>query len=59
MHHVQMQMFRDVLDHCGFKDLEYSRKDFTWHGWRRGELIWERLDRGVANYEWIARFPIA
>nr|POF16850.1 hypothetical protein CFP56_17419 [Quercus suber] len=22
-----------------------------------GVLIWERLDRGVANYEWLARFP--
>ena len=20
-------------------------------------MIWERLDRGVANYEWLARFP--
>ncbi|KAK7843668.1 hypothetical protein CFP56_012050 [Quercus suber] len=23
-----------------------------------GKLIWERLDRGVANYEWLARFSI-
>ena len=22
-----------------------------------GELISERLDKGVANYEWLARFP--
>ena len=32
--------------------------DFIWHGIRKGELIWERLDRGVANYEWLAKFPM-
>ena len=21
-------------------------------------MIWERLDRGVANYEWLAKFPV-
>lgn len=47
----QMHMFRDALDHCGFVDLRFSRLDFTWHGRRRGELIWERLDRGVVNYD--------
>ncbi|XP_075645403.1 uncharacterized protein LOC142616429 [Castanea sativa] len=38
---------------------EQSRgPEFTWHGKRRGELVWERLDRGVANYEWLNKFPI-
>ena len=53
-----MQAFRDVLDHCGFVDLGYLGPDFTWHGRCRGELIWERLDRGVVNYDWLSRFPI-
>ncbi|KAK7846040.1 hypothetical protein CFP56_008494 [Quercus suber] len=52
-----MQNFREVLDHCGFVDLGFLGPEFTWHGRRGGELIWERLDRGVANYEWLARFP--
>ena len=52
-----MQNFHDVLDQCGFIDLGYSGPDYTWHGHRRGEMIWERLDRGVANYEWLAKFP--
>ena len=52
-------MFKEALDHCGFVDLGYSGPDFTWHGWRRGELIWERLDHGVANYKWVSRFPTA
>ena len=56
--HNQMQMFRDVLDQCGFIDLGYSRLDFMWHGRQRGDLIWERLYRGVANYNWLAQFPI-
>ena len=49
--HSLMQTFRNVLDHCGFVDLGYSGPDFTWHGHHRGELIWERLDRGVVNYD--------
>ena len=57
--HNQMQMFRDVLGQCGFVDLGYLGPDFTWHGRRRNELIWERLDRGVANYDWLAKFPTA
>lgn len=52
-----MQMFRDVLDQCSFMDLGYSEPNFTWHGQRTGELNWERLDQGVANYDWLLRFP--
>lgn len=55
--HTLMQNFRDILDHCGFVDLGFTRPGYTWHGRQRGELIWERLDGGVANYEWLARFP--
>ena len=54
MAHSLMQSFKDVLDHCAFMDLGYSSSDFTWHGRHRGELIWERLDRGVVNYEWLS-----
>ena len=55
--HNLMQSFRDVLDQCSFVDLGFTRPDYTWYGRRWGELIWERLDSGVANYEWLARFP--
>lgn len=57
--HSQMQLFRDVLDQCGFGDLGYLGPDFTWHGRRRNEFIWERLDQGVANYDWLAKFLAA
>ena len=49
--HNLMQAFREVLDDCRFVNLGYSGPNFTWHGKRRGELVWERLDKGVANYD--------
>ena len=55
--HNLMENFWDVLDFCGFVDLGYLGPDFTWRGRRRGEMIWERLDRGFANYEWLTKFP--
>ena len=55
--HNLIQSFQEALDDCGFIDLGFSGPDFTWHGKRKGELVWERLDRGVANYEWLNRFP--
>jgi len=57
--HSQMQAFRDVLDVCGFMDLGFTGPEFTWQGVRHGQVIWERLDRGVANYDWMAKFPTA
>lgn len=51
-----MQNFQDVLDHCGFADLGYLGPDYTWHGHQMREIIRKHLDRGVANYEWLAKF---
>ncbi|KAK7848650.1 hypothetical protein CFP56_004662 [Quercus suber] len=44
---------------CDFVDLGFTGPEFTWHSRRYGHLIWERLDRGVANYDWLAKFPAA
>ena len=54
-----MQDFRDALDTCGFLDLGFTGLYFTWQGNRHGHVVWERLDRGVANYDWMAKFPAA
>ena len=46
-HHGQMQLFRDVLDKCGFLDLGFEGNRFTWSKhFADGHSIWERLDRG-------------
>ena len=55
----QMQLFRDVLDDCGFVDLGFNGPKFTWTNNRLGDMTWERLDRAVATPEWLLRFPSA
>jgi exonuclease III len=55
----QMQRFRDVLDDCRFLDLSFTGPSFTWTNNRTGDMTWERLDRAVANPEWLLQFPTA
>ncbi|KAA3454784.1 reverse transcriptase [Gossypium australe] len=56
----RMEEFRNTLQHCQLFDIGYSGRWFTWE---RGNLpatnIRERLDRGVANTNWISTFPEA
>ncbi|KAA3468683.1 reverse transcriptase [Gossypium australe] len=53
----RMEAFRNALEDCHLMDVGYSRNWFTWE---KGNLpktnIRERLDRGVANVNWISRF---
>ena len=56
--HNQMQLFREVLDECGFMDLGYIGPKFTWaRHFDNGNSIWERLDRGLATNDWFLKFP--
>ena len=56
--HNQMQLFREVLDECGFMDLGYVGPKFTWaRHFDNGNSIWERLDRGLATNDWFLKFP--
>ncbi|KAK7815274.1 hypothetical protein CFP56_001838, partial [Quercus suber] len=53
-----MQVFRDCLDFCGFKDIGFSGLPFTWCNNRfDGLLVWIRLDRAIASAEWMLKFP--
>ena len=53
-----MQLFRDVVDECGFHDLGFVGSQYTWKKhFADGHSIWERLDRGLANNEWLMKFP--
>ncbi|KAA3477308.1 reverse transcriptase [Gossypium australe] len=54
----RMEAFRDTLEDCQLTDIGYSGVRYIWE---RGNLpetnIRERLDRGVANEEWLLLFP--
>ncbi|KAA3471106.1 Endonuclease/exonuclease/phosphatase [Gossypium australe] len=55
----RMEAFRETLEECQLMDIGYSG---VWFTWERGNLpetnIRERLDRGVANVEWLLLFPM-
>ena len=56
----QMKGFRDCLCYCGLIDMGFVGQWFTWCNGRFGEqrtLV--RLDRMVANEEWLNLFPEA
>ncbi|KAL2944157.1 hypothetical protein RDABS01_032504, partial [Bienertia sinuspersici] len=51
----KMEAFRDTVDICGLRDLGYKGSAFTWQrGRMQGQIIRERLDRFLANNEWLA-----
>ena len=52
-----MQLFRDIMDVCRFIDLGYKGNPFTWKKYfRDGQTLWEKLDKGLANNEWLLRY---
>jgi exonuclease III len=51
-------LFRDTLNLCGLHDLGYKGDIFTWNNRQEeNQLIKARLDRFMANYNWISAFP--
>ena len=56
----QMEWFKECLCNCGLIDMGFVGQRFTWCNGRIGEqrtLV--RLDRMVANKEWLSLFPVA
>ena len=54
----QMKEFHDTLDECSFVDLGYEGPKFMWFKHLSGGItVWERLDKAVANPEWLTLFP--
>jgi hypothetical protein len=50
--------FRNTLSHCDLQDLGFNGSKYTWTNKHPGEqLILARLDRFLANFEWINTFP--
>lgn len=52
--------FNGVVNECGLIDLGFVGEKYTWER-SRGKSNWvqERLDRGLANQEWLNLFPAA
>ena len=56
----QMANFRDCLDRCGSFDLGFVGQRFTWcNGWYGDQRTKLRLDRMVANEDWLRLHPEA
>lgn len=56
--HHQMQLFREVIEECGFMDLGFVGPRFTWSKhFEDGHSIWERLDRALATNSWFLKLP--
>ena len=52
-----MEGFKSVVDFCNFKDLGYTRLDFTWCNMQEGDdRIYLRLDRALAMQNWIEKY---
>jgi len=52
-----MKAFHEVLDELGLKDLGFVGKKFTWKGRQHGGFVLERLDRAIANNQWLSQNP--
>ncbi|XP_019095662.1 PREDICTED: uncharacterized protein LOC104763574 [Camelina sativa] len=51
--------FQQMLSACGLWEVRHKGYQFSWFGNRNEELVQCRLDRTVANQEWMELFPEA
>ncbi|KAF7842169.1 reverse transcriptase [Senna tora] len=52
--------FKECVERCELADLGFSGQKFTWFNKRAdGAMVFERLDRFLANSDWIQCFPDA
>lgn len=52
----------EMINHCQLIDLSFKGSRYTWINKRykkRHALIYERLDRFLANHEWVQQYPDA
>ena len=48
-----------MISFCQLLEIPTQGQKFTWSGVRKGEMVKERLDRALANIDWLDRFPKA
>ena len=51
--------FRNFVSQHGLWDLQFSGNSLSWRGTRYSHFIQSRLDRAMANLEWMEMFPAA
>lgn len=50
-------MFKQTIDNCNLLDLGHNGPKFTWTNKRKSNPVYEHLDRGFGNEEWVQSFP--
>lgn len=56
----RINSFKACMDACGLVDLGFSGPKFTWCNKRHdGHLVFQRIDRFLANRDWLHLFPNA
>lgn len=54
----QIIFFQETVDYCNLSDLGYLGSKYTWCNNKEGSTrVYERLDRYLANPQWIVKFP--
>ncbi|XP_027171719.1 uncharacterized protein LOC113771332 [Coffea eugenioides] len=49
--------FNTAIFDCHLQELPYSGSPYTWSGIGAGARIWKRLDRVLANHQWLSFLP--
>ncbi|XP_030507348.2 uncharacterized protein LOC115722306 [Cannabis sativa] len=52
-----MDGFRKVMEECDFEDLTKDIDTFTWCNGQKEKFMLEKLDRCLANSDWVNLFP--
>ena len=47
----KIQSFQELIESCSLKDVHFQGQKFTWFGTKEGEVIKERLDRVLVNFD--------
>ncbi|XP_019107211.1 uncharacterized protein LOC109136048 [Beta vulgaris subsp. vulgaris] len=50
-------LYAETMDKCNLLDMGFCGPKFTWTNKRKKNPIYERLDRGWANVDWLNIFP--
>lgn len=53
----RMELYAETMNNCNLVDLGFNGSKYTWTNKRIVRPIFERLDRGWVNPEWICTFP--